>query len=226
MAYAAFHTQHLHFRDRGCPPVFHDTDGSPVYEGPYHCLLYEILRRDDVAAIHQYHVCRRIIHRHFELDHDNPFQIAVKHRSFQEYLSRNYISLVHEAYKAADREFLGWLLAQKPPLGTLSGRDYLGRMALLSAAIGLGDANREGLWEDVMELDPDREKAWEEQEQARRGRHEAFIRSLLELERVLLSAGIGLDASHDRWDVGAGHPRGGDDTHEHCARGGYASCQL
>lgn len=52
MAYAAFHTQHPHFR--GQPPSFHDTDGSPVYEGPYHCLLNEILRRGDVATLYQY----------------------------------------------------------------------------------------------------------------------------------------------------------------------------
>lgn len=230
MSYLNFRTQDPDFRGR--PPCFHDTDGSPVYEGPYHCLLNEILYRDDVAALKKYRQTHeRIIRRAYSMDRDNPFVIALERRSFrtlralvesysedravavsemqrtmqeehgqrmgrrsreeemtlsqgswtetvQEYLWRHELSLMDAACRAADREFVEWLLAQEPPLGSLRERDCLGRMALMSAAMGLGSSDLEDEREDAVEPgeDENEEQSWEEAEERRREHHEAFIR--------------------------------------------------
>lgn len=97
----------------------------------------------------------------------------------QEYLWRHDLSLMDAACQAAYREFVEWLLAQEPLLGSLRDRDCLGQTALMSAAMGLGSSNREGKWEDAIELIVDEERSWEESEERRRQHHEAFIRWLM-----------------------------------------------
>ncbi|PYH48038.1 uncharacterized protein BP01DRAFT_313070, partial [Aspergillus saccharolyticus JOP 1030-1] len=174
--------QHVDFQ--GQPPSFHDTDGAPVYEGPYHGLLHEILCRDDVAALLQYRQTHgRILRRAYSMHSDNPFAIVLERRSFRtlralvelypedravatvlEYLRQHELSLMDAACQAADRELVEWLLAQEPPLGSLKERDCLGRTALMSAALGLGCSDHEENWgEDARE-------------------HEAFLRWLMAQE--------------------------------------------
>ncbi|KAJ1713138.1 hypothetical protein NYO67_4705 [Aspergillus flavus] len=127
------------------PPAFYDTDGAAVYEGESCELLYDIPRRDDVAALQQYHrqCTKPIILRDYGYDWDNPFAYAIEHHSFRTYLARVDISLMHDMCAAADLELFQWLLQREPPLASLSGQDFQGRTALFSAAVGLGDVENE-----------------------------------------------------------------------------------
>jgi hypothetical protein len=49
MAYPEFHQRHSDFENER--PAFHDTDGSPVYEGPYQGLLRSIIKCNDTSAL-------------------------------------------------------------------------------------------------------------------------------------------------------------------------------
>lgn len=51
MAYPGFHKLHCDFEGEDIKPTFYDTDGSPVYEGPYGKLIQEVVRNNDVAAL-------------------------------------------------------------------------------------------------------------------------------------------------------------------------------
>ncbi|KAB8217926.1 hypothetical protein BDV33DRAFT_205857 [Aspergillus novoparasiticus] len=84
MAYAAYHEQHPNLQGWQ-PAAFYDTDGGAVYEGEACELLYEILRRDDVVALLQYHrqCTNPIILRHSGYDWDNPFAYAIEHHGFR-----------------------------------------------------------------------------------------------------------------------------------------------
>lgn len=52
MAYAEFHQPHPDLEDK--PPMFHDRDGSPVFETPGRDLLLSIIHNNDVAALNSY----------------------------------------------------------------------------------------------------------------------------------------------------------------------------
>lgn len=84
IAYADYHEQHPNLKGWD-PSAFYVTDGAAVYEGESCELLYEILRRDDVAALQQYQrqCTNPIILRDYGYDWDNPFAYAIEHHSFR-----------------------------------------------------------------------------------------------------------------------------------------------
>ncbi|KAJ5987206.1 hypothetical protein N7451_011571 [Penicillium sp. IBT 35674x] len=159
MAYTQCHQRHEDFESQ--PPIFYDTDGSPVYEGPYQILLNSIFRRNDVTALHLYN---NSPHAHvFLLDYDapyhNPFSDALGCRSFdalralidmylsdsslteplQKYTNRFHVSLIHETCASGDQKMVEWLINHESPLGTLHDRDARGWTPLLYAAEALGE---------------------------------------------------------------------------------------
>ncbi|KAJ6096608.1 hypothetical protein N7486_007354 [Penicillium sp. IBT 16267x] len=160
MAYEEFYQRHEDFEDQ--PPIFHDADGSPVYEGPYRALLCSIIQCNDVTALHSYNNShlRVFLPSYKEDPAQNPFRIALCCRSFdvlralvgiylsdpslteplQIYNNRCYVSLVHHTCATGDQEMVEWLINHEPPLGSLHDRDTRGWTPLLYAAEALGEA--------------------------------------------------------------------------------------
>ncbi|KAJ6102631.1 hypothetical protein N7486_005058 [Penicillium sp. IBT 16267x] len=160
MAYEEFYQRDEDFEDQ--PPVFHDADGSPVYEGPYYALLCRIIHYNDVTALHSYNNSHlRVFRRSYKEDpSQNPFWIALGSRSFdalralvgiylsdpslteplQVYNNRCDLSLVHQTCATGNQEMVEWLINHEPPLGSLHDRDTQGRTPLLYAAEALGEA--------------------------------------------------------------------------------------
>ncbi|KAJ5553315.1 hypothetical protein N7494_002693 [Penicillium frequentans] len=160
MAYTQCHQRHEDFEFQ--PLIFYDTDGSPVYEGPYQILLNSIIRHNDVTALHLY---KNSLHTQvFLLDYDapyyNPFSVALGCHSFdalralidmylsdsslteplQKYTNRFQLSLIHETCASGNQEMVEWLISHESPLGTLHDRDARGWTPLLYAAEALGEA--------------------------------------------------------------------------------------
>ncbi|KAJ5875302.1 uncharacterized protein N7473_012649 [Penicillium subrubescens] len=126
MAYTKFHQRHPDFENT--PPAFHDTDRSPVYEGPYQGLLYSIIQCNDISALYLYNErphCAVFLQT-YNVDYYNPFSIALGYRSYntlralikiylsdtslteplENYLNRFSVYLIHEACAAADRDLV------------------------------------------------------------------------------------------------------------------------
>lgn len=159
MAYTEFHQRHPD--SEGEPPVFHDTDGSPVYETPYQGLLCSIINRNDTSALYLYNDYPHysIFLQTYDAAYYNPFSTALGCRSYdilraliriylsdtsltetlKEYLKRFSISLVHNACSATDRDLVLWLINYDPLLGTLHDRSFKDRTLLLCAAEALGE---------------------------------------------------------------------------------------
>lgn len=80
MAYPEFHQPHPDLEDLVGEqlPVFHDTDGSPVYDAPEQELLCAIICRNDISALHRYNSCphTRIFLPAYVPDYYNPFSTA------------------------------------------------------------------------------------------------------------------------------------------------------
>ena len=161
MAYVDFHQCDPDFE--GQPPIFYDTDNSPVYEQPYGILLQEIIHRNDLSALHRYNESphTRLFIERFEIPDTDPFSQAFSSRSFDvlraligmyqsdpslteplnEYGPRITVYFVHQACSVANQELVLWLLNQDPPLGSLTQHDYRSRTPLACAAEALGQAN-------------------------------------------------------------------------------------
>jgi ankyrin repeat protein len=159
MAYTKFHQRHPDFENER--PIFRDTDGSPVYGGPYRGLLHSIIHRNDVSALHLYNESPHcaVFLQTYDVDSDNPFSIALGCRShdtlralikiylsdtsltepLENYLNRFSVFLIHEACAAADRDLVLWLINHDPPLGTLHDRSFRDRTPLFCAAEALGE---------------------------------------------------------------------------------------
>lgn len=153
MAYAHFH--HPYYVSNPLP-VFHDLDGSAVYECPDQGLLCTIIKRNDMAALNLYNECAhtRVFWKAYEFNDSNPFHIAIQSGSFDvlrelfriyrsdselteplgDYLKRFHISPVIEACATANRDMVSWLMDHDPPLGKLHDQDFDGQTALLRAA--------------------------------------------------------------------------------------------
>ncbi|KAJ5718923.1 uncharacterized protein N7483_010005 [Penicillium malachiteum] len=163
MAYAHFHRPHY----RSNPlPVFHDLDGSPIYEYSDQGLLCTIIRRNELTALNSYNECAhtRVFCKAYEFDDSNPFHIAIQSDSFdvlrelfriylsdselietlEDYLKR-FHSPVIEACATANREMVLWLMDHDPPLGKLHDHDFEGQTALLRAAEALKEAGNSAL---------------------------------------------------------------------------------
>lgn len=136
MAYRNFHQCHPDFE--GQLPIFHDTDGSPVYEAPYRILLQSTIVHNDTAALNSYNNSphSRVFLQAYDGSYDNPFSIAFGYRSFdalrilikmylsdtslteplEEYTRRLNVSFIHDACATADQELVLWLMNHDPPL--------------------------------------------------------------------------------------------------------------
>ncbi|CRL25187.1 Ankyrin repeat-containing domain [Penicillium camemberti] len=161
MAYRDFHQCHPDLEDG--PPIFLDTDGSPVYEMPYRILLQTIIEYNDITALHSYNNSphSRVFLQSNEGTCDDPFSLAFDFRNsdalralieiylsdtsltepLEEYTHRFGVSLIQKACATADREIVLWLLNHDPPLGSLTQRGPRGMTPLLCAAEALGDVN-------------------------------------------------------------------------------------
>ncbi|KAJ5925751.1 hypothetical protein N7454_007261 [Penicillium verhagenii] len=163
MDYSDFHQVHPDLESLGAVhPIFHDSDGAPVYEAPYYGLLARVLHLNDVASLHLYNdnprtkIFRAL--KDYETWHYHPFVIAQRCRSFdalralldiyiadptlieslETYLLHIGFSPINQACAFANREMTLWLLHHDPPLATLHDRDTTGQTPLLSAARALG----------------------------------------------------------------------------------------
>lgn len=193
MAYTKFHQRHPDFENE--PPAFLDTDGSPVYESPYHGLLRSIIQCNDVSALHLYNDSPHcpVFLQTYDPSYDNPFSIALGCRShdvlralidiylsdksstepLEKYLNRFFVSLIHEACAAADRDLVLWLINHDPPLGTLHDRSFRDRTPLFCAAEALGEVS------DLMVASEPGQSAVARQKARERRQHiEDFIRWL------------------------------------------------
>ncbi|KGO39570.1 hypothetical protein PEXP_047460 [Penicillium expansum] len=128
MAYRNFNQCHPDFE--GQLPIFHDTDGSPVYEAPYRILLQSTIVHNDTAALNSYNNSphSRVFLQAYDGSYDNPFSIAFGYRSFdalrilikmylsdtslteplEEYTRRLNVSFIHDACATADQELVLW----------------------------------------------------------------------------------------------------------------------
>ncbi|KAJ5633467.1 hypothetical protein N7490_009806 [Penicillium lividum] len=75
MAYTGFGGPH---NNSNPPPVFLESDGSPVYEGPQQGLLSQIIFRNDLEALKSYNDCphTHVFWKAYEFDESNPLHIA------------------------------------------------------------------------------------------------------------------------------------------------------
>ena len=142
MAYPNFHQPNPDLADREILServVFHDTDGSPLYEHPYQELLGAIVAANDVAALRLYHASphTRVFWEEYEIPVWHPFRVAEAHGScdalrvlleiylsdpvyqtaeytpLEEYRARWKFSPIHMACAVADRALTLWLLSEK-----------------------------------------------------------------------------------------------------------------
>ncbi|PWY73015.1 ankyrin [Aspergillus heteromorphus CBS 117.55] len=165
MAYEKFRQIDRELEDRPPKPAIYDTEGAPLYEGPYQELFGAIVARNDVEALHRYNESpnTRVFWRAYEVHYWNPFVIAGNKGSFDalralveiyladstltepldKYLERLEYSLMNAACVHANSEMVTWLLERDPPLGTLHDRDVYGETPLFCAAGALGRGRRE-----------------------------------------------------------------------------------
>ncbi|KAJ6032521.1 hypothetical protein N7540_003253 [Penicillium herquei] len=128
MAYMDFN--HCDHDMEDWPPIFLDTDDSPVHETPDGFILQTIIECNDLSALNRYNESPHsfIFAQKYEIPGDDPFSLAFGLRSFDalralidiyksdtslteplnEYAHRISVSFVHKACAAGDQELVLW----------------------------------------------------------------------------------------------------------------------